>query len=256
MKRKILILIFTVIIVALLIVPSFGVMLDSLGSSPNLFDPSDLTSLNFYTSKNTFQKNVFYSVYLDSSKTYTFLSTEGTKRFYVGESVSYNDSQCLFSFDSWNLSRLNTYSYSSSYFYEETYLCNIDSPGTYYIGINDVNSGSTSKLFSGSQSSSNAFYLLEGTLSFSDLTDSSNTSSYNSGYNSGYDSGYAVGETDGLSASKSLSSMVFSVLSAPFVIVSNTLNFEILGINILNLVKVILTILLIAFVITRLKGRE
>lgn len=102
----------------------------------------------------------------------------------------------------------------------------------------------------------NTFYLLSGNKSYNSLNSGTIESNYNRGFNVGYNEGYSVGQSDGLKASNSLSSMVYSILSAPFVIVSNTLNFEILGINILNLVKVILTILLIAFVITRLKGRE
>lgn len=102
--------------------------------------------------------------------------------------------------------------------------------------------------------SDNTMYFVNGELTINDITSSNSEASYNSGYDSGYDDGYKNGEYDGLEASKGLSSMVLTVLSAPFVIISNTLNFEILGINILNLVKVILTVLVVAFAIRKLKG--
>lgn len=75
-------------------------------------------------------------------------------------------------------------------------------------------------------------------------------------FNTGYTEGYSTGQTDGLESSNALGNIIFTILSAPFVIISNSLDFEILGINILNLVKVILTLLIVAFAITKLKGRE
>lgn len=98
----------------------------------------------------------------------------------------------------------------------------------------------------------NPVVLVEGAYSFDSIVDDA----FGNGYDTGYDDGYKIGENDGLSSSSLLRSIIFTILSAPFVIVSNVLDFELLGINIYNLVKVSITILLIAWVITRLKGRE
>lgn len=120
--------------------------------------------------------------------------------------------------------------------------------GEYAVGFN----ASGIDGYSRDTAADNPVVLVEGSYSFDSIVDDA----FGNGYDTGYDDGYKIGENDGLSSSSMLRSIIFTILSAPFVIVSNVLDFELLGINIYNLVKVSITVLLVAWVITRLKGRE
>jgi len=80
--------------------------------------------------------------------------------------------------------------------------------------------------------------------------------SYNEGYNSGYTSGYGVGFSDGESAGLNtkgtFSSLMYSIIDAPFNVLSNALNFEIFGINLSYFLIAIISLLLVFFVIRKL----
>ena len=123
--------------------------------------------------------------------------------------------------------------------------------GQYALGFKDSTIDSDS-LYSRITSDDNTVYLIEGDVSMDSFIDAA----YNNGYNSGYDQGYKEGEYDGMNSTSILKSVILTVMSGPFVIVSNALNFEIFGINIYTFIQIILTILIVAFLITRLKGRE
>ena len=120
--------------------------------------------------------------------------------------------------------------------------------GEYAVGFNANGFEGYSRI----TSSDNPVVLVEGAYSFDSIVDAA----YNNGYNSGYDQGYKEGEYDGMNSTSILKSTILTVMSGPFVIVSNALNFEIFGINIFTFIQIILTILIVAFLITRLKGRE
>lgn len=137
--------------------------------------------------------------------------------------------------------------YSQSFFIDENIsLTSVTTPsvlsGQYILALHDPTASDISDvMFSRITSDSNHFYLIEGEYTYSDVKAQIESDIGSSSYNLGYGEGYRVGESEGLEASKTLVSVVYSVLSAPFVIISNTLNFEILGINIINIVKITLT---------------
>ena len=369
--KKIFIIFLSMIVLSLsLVLPSFAVMTDSFGSYTNLFDPSDVVQARFYTDLDNYQNNNFYSVSLEPDTDYTFISTSGSRNFFVGENVSYNGYSSVFSFDSWNkfpnsstligsgtplsifslpdIELGKTYylvgtgtNISSSYFQvlfqlgtsytnreifyadfiwggsanlvipftvtqdmynsygynftlqlittggesefkfimvteeeyvnsylpyyfdpvyndELTYVYNFRTPSSItsntqiLVGINDVLSGSTSNKFSYNQSSQNEFYLVKGSLTPNQIADVLQQDRYNQGFTQGY----KEGEFDGLNSTKFMNSTLLTAISAPFVIVSSALNFDLFGINFYYILQVIFTLLLVAFVVTQLKGRE
>lgn len=128
--------------------------------------------------------------------------------------------------------------------------------GIWLIGINDLLAGSSENTFSSLQSSENEFYLLEGALTPGQVSEIIDGNNYQNGYNSGFNEGYKEGEHDGLNSSNFMENTILTIFSAPFVIAGNALNFDLFGINLYNLFQIILTVLIIAFVITKLKGRE
>lgn len=75
---------------------------------------------------------------------------------------------------------------------------------------------------------------------------------YLKGYDNGHLDGYAKGYTDGCSASEewSFRGLVSAIINAPLEFVSNALNFEVFGVNVANTVKVLITLSLLAIVIT------
>lgn len=92
----------------------------------------------------------------------------------------------------------------------------------------------------------------------------SNQSAWNDGYDSGKQDGlaegrgqgYEEGKRDGIGESQSelsaYSNAVMDTVSAPFLAISNFLNFEVLGINLAGLFAFIVTALIIAFIIKKL----
>ena len=205
-----------------------------------------------------------YSLYytFSSSGSYTFTESIRSVRFFLNSSVSDGSSSVVFNlslnesssslpFEEYYIdpvyvnSDISVVSFNSGYFSDDT-----------YIGINDILSGSTSNLFSSNQSSENEFYLIEGKLTVDQISSIIAGNNYQNGYNSGYDQGYKEGEYDGLNSSKFMNSTLLTAISAPFVIVSSALDFDILGINFYNILKVLFTLLLVAFVVNKLKGRE
>lgn len=81
-----------------------------------------------------------------------------------------------------------------------------------------------------------------------------------SGKEIGYDQGYDVGLNDGIEQGQSedpygLDDMFFGILDAPFNVIRNALNFEILGINISSFVLFIITALIVVFVIKKIGGK-
>lgn len=81
-----------------------------------------------------------------------------------------------------------------------------------------------------------------------------------SGKEIGYDEGYDVGLNDGIEQGQSedpygLDDMFFGILDAPFNVIRNALNFEILGINISSFVLFIITAFIVLFVIKKIGGK-
>lgn len=72
---------------------------------------------------------------------------------------------------------------------------------------------------------------------------------YSVGYGVGYDYGYDNGYDDGSTSSYSVYSLIQSVLSAPFELMFNILDFDVFGINLASFVKTIFTFLCVAFII-------
>lgn len=141
--------------------------------------------------------------------------------------------------------------YKDSQFYVYSFKTPSSLSGQYALGFKD-STIDVDTLYSRITSDDNTVYLIEGDVSM----DSFIEDAYQDGYNSGYDQGYKEGEYDGLNSDSFMQSTILTALSAPFVIIGNALNFNILGINIYTLIQVILTIVIVAFLITRLKGRE
>lgn len=70
----------------------------------------------------------------------------------------------------------------------------------------------------------------------------------------GYDRGYQDGKADGMTDDFSLKEMIFSIIDAPFRVVREALSFEIFGIEVSSLVLGLLSVVLVIFVIRRLKA--
>lgn len=85
-----------------------------------------------------------------------------------------------------------------------------------------------------------------------------NSFGYADGYDSGYDSGYNAGLVDGeenaLLTKETITDGFFSIIDAPFKVIRDALNFEILGFNVANLVFFILTAIIIGLVVKFLWG--
>lgn len=83
---------------------------------------------------------------------------------------------------------------------------------------------------------------------------------YGSGYNVGHDDGYAEGfnygvlkgETDALNDTNTFKDMIFAIFEAPINLINGALNFDILGINVLALVKTLITLAVVAAILTLL----
>lgn len=71
---------------------------------------------------------------------------------------------------------------------------------------------------------------------------------YNTGYENGYTTGYTEGETYGLNTSDVAKNSILSILNAPLMFLE-IFNFEIFGINILGLLKFLLTMLIVLGVV-------
>ena len=68
---------------------------------------------------------------------------------------------------------------------------------------------------------------------------------YNVGVTDGYDDGYDVGYTTGINDGEIAKKSIFAIFDAPIKVLTSLLDFEIFGINLLAIFKVILTILLL-----------
>ena len=78
-------------------------------------------------------------------------------------------------------------------------------------------------------------------------------SGYDVGYDNGYHNGYKIGESKGLnSEEKSFANLVYSIIDAPFNVLSNAFNFDILGVNLSYFLIAIVSLLLVFFVIRKL----
>lgn len=88
---------------------------------------------------------------------------------------------------------------------------------------------------------------------FNDGVSSVDTSvSYNNGYQDGYNYGFDVGESYGLNTGNTFSQLMYSIIDAPFNVLSNAFDFEILGINLSYFLIAIVSLLLVFFVIRKL----
>ena len=236
----------------------------------------------YYIPPGSYTYKVFGTRNLNGSNFYSTYSNENTGRsggdYGSGSSFTSNGNTYTFAFTIGSGQTLNNvvvrpgvYSsaptepsigYSESFYIDQDVsLVSFTTPsklsGQYVLALHDPTASGISDVeFSRITSDSNYFYLIEGSFTYNDVKSIFDENLADSVYASGYDSGYSVGQTDGLNSSNTFPRLIYTVLSAPFVIISNTLNFEIMGLNVLNLVKVVLTILIIAFVFTKLKGRE
>ncbi|MGM9645948.1 MAG: hypothetical protein ACI3XS_04610 [Eubacteriales bacterium] len=72
----------------------------------------------------------------------------------------------------------------------------------------------------------------------------------NSSLSSAINDVYKIGENDGLTTGETAKKTIFSFISAPFIALSNILSFDIFGINLFTIFKILLTIALIGFIIS------
>lgn len=86
----------------------------------------------------------------------------------------------------------------------------------------------------------------------SSAKDSFYSGGYNDGYLSGYNDGYGVGESAGLSSKDTFKSLIYSIIDAPFNVLSNAFNFDIFGVNVSYFLISIVSLLLVAVVIKKL----
>lgn len=78
------------------------------------------------------------------------------------------------------------------------------------------------------------------------------TDGYDEGFTDGYSDGYTQGTYNGMQETESLKVGLLTILSAPFYVLGGILDFEILGINLFNIITGLLTVCLFAFVVKRL----
>lgn len=74
------------------------------------------------------------------------------------------------------------------------------------------------------------------------------------GLNDGYNSGYNEGVKDASPGYEDTSNFFWSILDAPFSVLKNAFDFEILGVNVGGALVTIISILLVVFVISQIKG--
>ena len=72
-------------------------------------------------------------------------------------------------------------------------------------------------------------------------------------YSNVINSVYSIGENDGLNSGETAKKTIFAVISAPFIALSNILSFEVFGLNFFTLFKILITICLIGFIISRFR---
>ena len=82
---------------------------------------------------------------------------------------------------------------------------------------------------------------------------------FNNGKSEGYTLGYKGGFEEGVIKGQTndpydLGDFIFSIIDAPFLVIRESLNFEILGYNISDLVLFVITAFLVIFVVKKLKG--
>jgi len=83
---------------------------------------------------------------------------------------------------------------------------------------------------------------------------------YNIGYSNGNNDGYANGKTDGivigkqeeLNSKDTVSDLMYSIIDAPFNVLSNAFNFEFFGINLSSFLIAIVSLILVGFVIRKI----
>ncbi len=71
-------------------------------------------------------------------------------------------------------------------------------------------------------------------------------------FNQGYSDGYNMGESDTVNGQSTFKNLIFSIIDAPFNVLSNAFNFEIFGINMSYFLIAIVSLLLVFFVIRKL----
>lgn len=78
------------------------------------------------------------------------------------------------------------------------------------------------------------------------------SSGYDDGYSSGYGVGFSEGESSALSSKDTFKSFMYSIIDAPFNVLSNAFSFEVFGINLSYFLISIVSLLLVAVVIRKL----
>ncbi len=78
------------------------------------------------------------------------------------------------------------------------------------------------------------------------------SSGYDDGYSSGYGVGFSEGESSAMSSKDTFASLMYSIIDAPFNVLSNAFSFEIFGINLSYFLISIVSLLLVTVVIKKL----
>lgn len=78
------------------------------------------------------------------------------------------------------------------------------------------------------------------------------TEGYANGITEGYSNGFTEGTYNGMQESEALKGGLLTILSAPFYVLGGILDFDILGINLLDIFTGLLTLCLFAFVVKKL----
>lgn len=71
---------------------------------------------------------------------------------------------------------------------------------------------------------------------------------YNTGYNTGYQDGAEVGFTEGASSMENIWKLIVKVYEAPSILLNSMLNFDLFGVNLFWLVRLIFTLFLVVIV--------
>lgn len=119
----------------------------------------------------------------------------------------------------------------------------------YVLGLSDPLQDNGSNPFDRFTSSENGYFLVEGLVNYDTVYDIIYDDIGTTRYNAGFSDGESKGMTDGLNASGMVKNVIFTVLSAPFIIISNAFNFDIFGISVYSIICILLTLMLVAFVI-------
>lgn len=151
------------------------------------------------------------------------------------------------------------------------YLCYVDSAGwTYFIMVSLKNTASDTfernpyfyfqdfSCYLNVDLSDNSYYEQGYDDGYSTGNTDGQSIGYNNGYNAGKSDGYNNGYNAGLQAGNDYSflGLMSAVVDAPISIFTGLLNFELLGVNVLDLVTGLLTFAVVIFVVSLILGKK